>query len=328
MSVSREILTCPSGCVTSSILKKALIPLVSDHLSRLPLPYDEGKVAHAIREEFKRLDDHLILTARIGSLSFPAAAPEAISFMAPANSGSRALLAIYNRELSMLTTALVGDSRAVLGSYDPATGLFSAKALTETQTGLNGSEVERVTMEHPQEKGLINPTNGKLLGNRVTRSFGDGLWKQFPSVVKHQYDHFFGPSPLPNCLTPPYITAEPVVATEPVKTQDFVILGSSALWRRISAEDAVDCVSRWLQENRDKGDRANPCVGVDDRGGNRGHAELEPFDVQNFNNAASCLAKNALGGDQPGQFQGVMTSVRSTVGEDITVQIIFFDDPA
>ena len=45
---------------------------------------------------------------------------------------------------------------------------------------------------------------------------------------------------LPNTKIPPYMTAEPVLTTCKVKTQDLAVLASDDLWDVMSSETAVE----------------------------------------------------------------------------------------
>ena len=57
----------------------------------------------------------------------------------------------------------------------------------------------------------------------------------------------------------------------------------------------------------------------------------ELFAIEDLDNAAVCLAKNALGGKRRSMFCGAMTvppPIRRNVRDDITVQVIFFKDPS
>ncbi|KAL8733682.1 MAG: hypothetical protein Q9181_003498, partial [Wetmoreana brouardii] len=87
-----------------------------------------------------------------------------------AESGSCALLAVYDVASQLLRVACLGDSRAVLGRRK-AEGSWEAVPLSTDQTGYNEEEVARLQAEHPGEPEIIK--NGRLLGLAVTRAFGD-----------------------------------------------------------------------------------------------------------------------------------------------------------
>ncbi|EFY88548.1 pyruvate dehydrogenase, putative [Metarhizium acridum CQMa 102] len=104
-----------------------------------------------------------------------------LAAIAPAVSGSCALLSMYDPTSSIVRTAVTGDSRAVLGSWSDEAGSYSAVALSKDQTGFNQDEVRRLDKAHPGEIGdMIDPKTGHLLGIAITRGFGDHRWPKTP----------------------------------------------------------------------------------------------------------------------------------------------------
>jgi pyruvate dehydrogenase phosphatase len=281
----------------------------------------------AIKTAFKNLDDRIMEHAKKTVKTHNPGSPEALSALAPAVAGTCALLAIYDPITSILRTAVTGDSRAVLGSWAADASTFTAEALSVDQNGFNEDEVARLCEAHP----------GRLFGMAITRAFGDHRWKYPREFLKHLRNQFFDTGPRPGYKTPPYMTAEPEITTRKVSTNDFVILASDGLWDHMSNEDAVECVSLWLAARRagraDKGPKQQQApaeVTVAREGFGSWRATLEHFVIEDLDNAAVCLAKNALGGNRRELFRGVMTEVapRSRyVRDDVTVQVIFFEDP-
>lgn len=96
--------------------------------------------------------------------------------LAGAESGSCALVAVYDVATQLLCVACVGDSRAVLGRRNKK-GDWEAVPLSVDQTGYNKDEVARLRAEHPNEPQMIQ--DGRLLGLAVTRAFGD---MRYPTV--------------------------------------------------------------------------------------------------------------------------------------------------
>ena len=247
---------------------------------------------------------------------------QAFGELRPGFAGSCALLCIYDCANKLLRTACVGDSRAVLGRRN-VKGEYEAIPLSVDQTGYNEAEAARIRAEHPNEPDVIQ--KGRVLGMAVTRAFGDGRWKWPMEVQEKAYERFFGPKPRDGCLTPPYLTAEPVITTTEIdaKNRDFVILASDGLWDQITSEQAVELVGRWLMtHDPEKPPPPQPSMGLltqlperdvlkegePEEGRvyvNRRLAKKENFVVVD-ENAATHLARNALGGGDEDVLRGAM----------------------
>lgn len=133
------------------------------------------QTVQAIADAFVRLDNDILRLAAqaiIGSRPFQVSLQD----LAPADSGSCALLAMWDAASGLLHVANVGDSRAVLGRRNSrgSQGTWEAKALSFDHTGYNKNEVARLRREHPGEPDMIR--NGRLLGIAVTRAFGCLRW--------------------------------------------------------------------------------------------------------------------------------------------------------
>ena len=286
---------------------------------------------------------------------FPAASASAIQALTPAFSGSCALMAAFDPLTSKLRVACTGDSRAVLGRWDPQERKYVCHPLSVDQTGFNELEVARITAEHPNEPDIIDPKSGRLLGIAVTRAFGDHRWKWDSEFITQLQYKFWGTAPRPGNLTPPYMTAEPVVtetdvvctdAKDSTTKSDFMIMASDGLWDRMSSEHAVECVQLWLEAKaRGNGSvvadplrkapvfperwQLDPGVtfDVEQRKGIRWKATPEYFTFED-DNAAVCLAKNAMGGSRKGLLIGVLSvpnpQSRDAV-DDTTIMVVFFD---
>ncbi|PTB63276.1 protein serine/threonine phosphatase 2C [Trichoderma citrinoviride] len=326
-----------AGWATSKVLKEALIPYVSSSLGKISFNSPEDDVDAAIKRAFTNLDNRIMTNARrAAEASHEPGSAEAIAALAPALAGSCALLTMYEPKSSTLRTAVTGDSRAVLGSWSAATETFSAQALSKDQTGFNEEEVKRLNAEHPGEgNDILDAETGRLLGIAVTRGFGDHRWKWTNDFIRYLQSNFYGSAPRPKSKTPPYMTASPEVTTRRVASSDFVILASDGLWDVMSNEDAVTCVSRWLAARRkgrpEQTDDIRLTVHtLDDEGFLSYKATPEYFAIEDLDNAAVCLVKNALGGRRRGLFCGAMTvatPMSRYMRDDITVQVVFFKDP-
>lgn len=321
-----------AGWATSQVLRKALVPHVSVALSQVTSDASQEVVDDAIKKAFLRLDDR-ISTQALNAMDagYKPGAAETIAAIAPAIAGSCALLTIYDPETSTLRTAVTGDSRGVRGAWSSETQEYKADCLSRDQTGFNRYEVKRIDAEHPGEKDkILDPRSGRLLGMAVTRAFGDHRWKWTKQQIEDARDDFYGSSPRPNYETPPYMSAEPEITTRQVQTEDFVILASDGLWDVMNNDAAVACVSRWLAAV--KAGKPEPFKETEHEGRLKTMWRASPdhFVIEDLDNAAVCLAKNALGGSRRKVFLGAMTTyppLSRNVRDDMTIQVIFFKDP-
>ncbi len=203
----------------------------------------------AIKQGFVRLDNDIVHSS-VDQVFKSNSRRAAAELLAPALSGSCALLAFYDSQSKDLKVACAGDSRAVLGRRGE-NGKWSATPLSEDQTGGTPSEMKRLREEHPGEPNVVR--NGRILGQlEPSRSFGDAFYKwtkQTQDKIKRQ---FFGRTPHPLLKTPPYVTAEPVITTTKVEPSqgDFVVLATDGLWEMLSNEEVVGLVGQWIEEQR------------------------------------------------------------------------------
>jgi len=154
-------------------------PLDISVLQRASAP-DPARVNDAIKRAFTNLDAKImdsawkVVATRAPTKAFTRAPPPDASEMAaldPGTAGSCALLSIYDTARSTLRVACTGDSRAVLGHYDPAAGEYTAKPMSEDQNAFNDLERERIHSEHPGERDIFD--SDRLMGIAMTRAFGD-----------------------------------------------------------------------------------------------------------------------------------------------------------
>lgn len=278
-------------------------------------------IDQTIKNAFLRLDRDIIDTgteAAIGKRYLG----DAISALDPCYSGSCALVSIYDRESQLLRVACVGDSRAVLGRRTSSGG-WQATALSVDQTGYNSEEAARVRKEHPDEPDAVK--NGRVLGLAVTRAFGDGFWKWSRDVQEEAGSRFFGRRPLEGSLTPPYLTAEPVITTTKIRPEngDFVIMASDGLWDNLTSAQAVDLVGRWLKTHDTTRVPKRPKYDLDALKSTSDKERKDPDEKISYtlrpqsnpahfvvkdSNAATHLMRNALGGGDEDMLCGVLTA--------------------
>ena len=239
-----------SGWTTSAKLRQVLISFVARELnttykSALAFPAPES-IDAAIKKGFLRLD-HEIIHESLDKVFKANSKRAAAELLAPALSGSCALLSFYDSKSKLLRVACTGDSRAVLGRKG-ASGKWTATALSEDLTGGTPSEMERLRREHPGEEYVTR--NGRILGGlEPSRAFGDSSYKWSKEIQDRIKKNFFGKTPSMLLKTPPYVTAEPVVTTTKVEPEngDFVVMATDGLWEMLTNEEVVGLVGQWLE---------------------------------------------------------------------------------
>ena len=211
----------------------------------LTFPTPES-IDSAIKKGFVRLDNEII-HGSVEKVMKANSKLVAAELLAPALSGSCALLSFYDSESKLLRVACTGDSRAVLGRRGTS-GKWVAMPLSEDQTGGTPSEMARLRAEHPGEESVVR--NGRILGQlEPSRAFGDSSYKWTRETQDRIKAHFFGRAPSQLLRTPPYVTAEPIVTTTKVEPEkgDFVVMATDGLWEMLTNEEVVGLVGQWLE---------------------------------------------------------------------------------
>jgi len=353
-----------SGWTTSAKLRQVLISFVARELnstyksalekSSVKFPTPES-IDQAIKNGFLRLD-HEIVHESVNKVFKGQSKRAAAELLAPALSGSCALLSFYDSQSKLLRVACTGDSRAVLGRRGPS-GKWIATPLSEDQTGRTVSEAERMRKEHPGEPNVV--LNGRVLGGlEPTRAFGDAVYKWSIETQEKIKKNFFGRTASKFLKTPPYVTAEPVITTTKVEPEngDFVVMATDGLWEMLTNEEVVGLVGQWLEaqaNERNSGTRADswlkswfsaqkglpvePLAKQGDTNGQRAPIRQlqwgvtgadERFVVED-KNAATHLVRNALGGKDRDQVCALLTlpsPYSRRYRDDLTVEVIFFGE--
>jgi pyruvate dehydrogenase phosphatase len=203
----------------------------------------------AIKRGFIRLDNDIVY-ASVDKVMKADSRGVAAELLAPALSGSCALLAFYDTQSQDLRIACAGDSRAVLGRRGPS-GKWVATALSEDQTGGTPSEIERLRKEHPGEQYVAH--NGRILGRlEPSRAFGDAFYKWSKETQLKIKSQFLGRTPHQLLQTPPYVTAEPIITTTKIDPEngDFLVLATDGLWEMLSNEEVVGLVGQWIENQK------------------------------------------------------------------------------
>ncbi|PWN86575.1 protein serine/threonine phosphatase 2C [Acaromyces ingoldii] len=186
--------------------------------------------------------------------------------MLPALSGSCALLTYVDSARGDIYVACTGDSRAVAGWWDADARRWHVEALSKDQTGRNADEAKRMRSEHPASEADHVIMRGRVLGGlEPTRAFGDARYKWDKSLQDRLYDAFLPPAERASIrgaprhlLTPPYVTAEPVVswkrvdagASKSSRQLKFIVMATDGLWDMMSNEEVVGLVAAHLQGQR------------------------------------------------------------------------------
>jgi pyruvate dehydrogenase phosphatase len=209
-------------------------------------------IEEAIKTGFTRLDNEIVHES-VSKVLKANSRLVAAELLAPALSGSCALLSFYDSNTKLLRVACTGDSRAVLGRRGE-TGKWVATPLSVDQTGSNPDEEARLRKQHPGEDNVVR--NGRILGGlEPSRAFGDASYKWTREVSERLKQSFFGRTPSQLLKTPPYVTAEPIITTTQIDPSkgDFVVMATDGLWEMLTNEEVVGLVGQWIEKQTENG---------------------------------------------------------------------------
>ncbi|PZC90856.1 PTC1, serine threonine protein phosphatase [Pyrenophora tritici-repentis] len=324
-----------SGWVTSAKLRQTLISYVARELNttyksavedpKLQFPTPDA-IDRAIKTGFTKLDNEIVHESvkKVRKAQSKVAAAE---LLAPALSGSCALLSFYDSRSKLLRVACTGDSRAIL--------------------------------EHPGEPNVVR--NGRILGGlEPSRAFGDAYYKWSLETNAELKKSYFARTPSSLLKTPPYVTAEPVITTTKVEPEkgDFVVMATDGLWEMLTNEEVVGLVGQWLDAQGNPGSQGSQThswltswwstqkqLPVEQKTGESGEGQRVPIRQQQWGtktslnerfvvedkNAATHLVRNALGGKDQDQLSALLTlpsPFSRRYRDDLTVEVIFFGEGA
>jgi len=354
-----------AGWTTSAKLRQVLISFVARELNNtyqtaladpsIDSPSTE-EIETAIKTGFTRLDDEIVHDS-VEKVLKANSKLVAAELLAPALSGSCALLSFYDSNTKLLRVACTGDSRAVLGRRGES-GKWVATPLSVDQTGSNPDEEARMRKLHPGEENVIR--NGRVLGGlEPSRAFGDASYKWTREVSERLKQSFFGRTPSQLLRTPPYVTAEPVVTTTKIEPSkgDFVVMATDGLWEMLTNEEVVGLVGQWIEKQsaETNGNVASSWAKMfsSQQKGlpvEHGKAKKEAKDGQKTpirqqqwgvkggendrfvvedKNVATHLVRNALGGKDKDMVCALLTlpaPYSRRYRDDLTVEVIFFGE--
>ncbi|KAI9352496.1 phosphatase 2C-like domain-containing protein [Zopfochytrium polystomum] len=268
--------------------------------------------------------------------------------------GSCALVAYV--EGRNVYVACSGDSRAVLGRRC-SDGAFEAIELSADQTGKNPDEYRRLLEEHPGEQETVI-ARGRVLGRLMpTRAFGDSKYKWPESAQTSLVPQATGrPLHLPKgYLTPPYVTAKPVVTRhrlDPSRDR-FLVLATDGLYDELDSNSVADVVAGFMLANghvdpprdawvRVPGSAAKvadvrAAVAAASSAPGSSDADVLPWSwtLHRDASAATCLVRNALSGkrvaDAPmppeeriARLLAIPSPYSRRFRDDMTVTVVFF----
>ncbi|RDW91590.1 putative phosphatase [Coleophoma crateriformis] len=352
-----------SGWTTSAKLRQVLISYVARELNttyqaansdpNIESPSTEA-VESAMKTGFTRLDNEIVHES-VEKVLKANSKLVAAELLAPALSGSCALLSFYDSKSKLLRVACTGDSRAVLGRRGES-GKWVSIPLSVDQTGSNPDEESRMRKLHPGEDNVIR--NGRVLGGlEPTRAFGDATYKWTREISERLKSSFFGRTPSQLLRTPPYVTAEPVVSTTKIEPDkgDFLVMATDGLWEMLSNEEVVGLVGQWIEKQSAEAN-GNPAsswikmFSTQQKGlpveqtaklGNQKDGQKTPIRQQQWGvkggederfvvedkNVATHLVRNALGGKDKDMVCALLTlpaPYSRRYRDDLTVEVIFF----
>ncbi|ORY51453.1 protein serine/threonine phosphatase 2C [Rhizoclosmatium globosum] len=286
-----------------------------------PDPVRKEAITKALISAFTRLDEDIVNGGFDVVLG-----PEDVTtadiirkHLRPALAGSCTLLAYVDG--NDVYVACTGDSRAVIGRRK-LEGVWEAIDMSADQTVRNVQEYNRLLEEHPGEIETV-VVKGRVLGGLMpTRAFGDSRYKWPTQLSEVLLPHVTNRNPPKNYLTPPYVTAKPVVTHYRITpSRDlFLVLATDGLYDELSSQEVVTVVSGFLQHHQIA---APPTVewGSDPLAN-------KALSLTKDTNAATCLIRNALGGsneDKTRKLLGIPAPYSRRFRDDMTVNVLFFD---
>jgi len=250
---------------------------------------------------------------------------------------SGCVAAVAHIEGPHLSVASTGDCTAVVGSLSD-TDTWIAKKLTLEHNSDNQKEVKRILGEHPETEHHHIIKGDRLLSILAPlRAFGDFKFKWDRATIEETLGAILGEHACPpNYKTPPYLTAQPEVTYHRLSPRDkFMVLGSDGLWDMMTPMQVVRLVGEHMSGKTTLSPLhlSQPHIPLNNIATllkqRQAAMRLKPTD----SNAATHLIRSALGGTAYGVDHGRLSQMLSLpqdmvrmFRDDITIQVVFFDD--
>ncbi|EJD48756.1 protein serine/threonine phosphatase 2C [Auricularia subglabra TFB-10046 SS5] len=353
-----------SGFQVSRLLAETLISRIAPALSGTKTDED---VRSALKKAYLELDDELVNSPLKLRDAYEARSYEPykddgrwgqplaerlkqVQAYWRAAAGSCSLVAVCDAAHDRLHVAVTGDSRAVMGTWDPQEKVWRAVALSEDQTSANPKEAARLKALHPPEEAEALTRNGRTLGLGISRAFGDARFKWTEEQLTRASSMVFGNpiKPYKDSKTPPYVSAEPEVVSVPLTPaggRGFVVLASDGVYDRLSNAEVVGLVGGWLDGRTGPASRAEVLanVKVDEDTSRKAGVEYFPKPYADENpawhkwgftfedaNAATHIIRNGVAGDDKEELRVQYSFDAKGAREqrdDMTVYVIFLGEP-
>ena len=132
-------------------------------------------------------------------------------------------------------------------------------------------------------------------------------------MVQDKLQEYWGRQCPANFKSPPYVTAEPIVTTTQLQPSDlkdaFVVMGTDGLWEKLTNEEVVGLVGKWLDKKNGveqkkwfgKGGNEFNVTDAPDIAGSKKPSRRTSTWVWQDGNVATHIIRNALGGSNEDQ---------------------------
>ncbi len=164
----------------------------------------------------------------------------AANVLQPALSGSSLILTFFDSRTQILHVATTGDTRAIFGRSRGDKGGYDVQLLGQTQLD---ADARRVEQEHPGERSLVDKQGNLFGGVSPLRVFGMAplKWtKEVKEKIGMDQETYYNGAIEGKVLTPPYLTAEPIITSIQVQEGDVLVMASSALFPTPNAPPIQD----------------------------------------------------------------------------------------
>ncbi|OMJ13004.1 Protein phosphatase 2C-like protein [Smittium culicis] len=266
-AVSNNLHSPKDSIKNSDSFESRISAKLNSYSSSNPNTLKENENAIVLSSSFELMDEIVVSDSLNKFLSLKSdeeKSKEFHSLLGPAVSGSCGIGLVLDQNDLSITVANVGDSRAILGSK-LNTGAWKSVELSIDQTADNPTELNRIIKEHPGEENTVI-LRGRVLGGLMPlRAFGDSRYKWkldhqrllFPHL--HKNGHKYATTPK-NYLSPPYVTAKPIIVKHKISKDNdkFVVMATDGLWDRLSNEQVVEFIGKWIDENGPITQKNNP----------------------------------------------------------------------